>query len=126
MAESFPHAELQGVAAELIKFFGRDVTLRRTSNTPANPARPWEGSDPDAASSVTTPAAFISFTASERAGAPSIQQTDKRCYIGVQAEDIDRDWQIIEADGSQWEIVDVLDKSEPGPLVIYYDLQVRI
>ncbi len=131
MSETFDYDSLQVVATELMAFFGRDVTLQRRPTAAADPARPWEGSSAPAAGGIVlsgVKAAFVSFSATDRAASPSITMKDKRVLLGVQtpAEEIDQDWEIIDDDGSVWKVVEVLDSVKPGPLQILYDLQVRV
>ena len=128
MAETFNYAEMQAVADELVEFFGRDIQLRRKRSTPADPAKPWEGSAPDTSNVIDTKGAFVDFTATDRAGSPSIQQKDKQLVFGVQSAEIDTEWEVVDTgkNGQVWKIVEVLEQVEPGPVTVLYTCQVRI
>src|SRR5690606_40894082 len=59
MAEFYD--EMTIVAAELINEFGRELTLVKESRTPADPDKPWRGTDDAGAVSVTVKGAVVGF-----------------------------------------------------------------
>jgi hypothetical protein len=122
---AFDYTGLAQAAQELVEDFGRDVTLVKVSETPADPNAPWDGNT--SAETTNTIAAVLFDYEKEDIDGELIRAGDQQA---VTAELSDRgvdfqDYELLRDDeGQEWKIVDV-DKIRPGPTTIAFLFQLR-
>jgi len=126
-----PFTSQRALAQRLIQRSGRLVNIVQESKTQANPAEPWEGSDPTAAQEVLAANVNAVFTnySPQQAALLGVQRGDRRCLIA--ADDLpagfvlDTTHKIVDSrDGIALDIVS-LEVVQPGEPVILYKAQVR-
>lgn len=126
----FDYGPLNTVAIELIRDFGRDVTLRRHSLLPASGSPPWAARLPDASASddVTLTgvrAVFVQPRKEDREGRV-VTGTLARVFIAAAslgANTLDLNWQLV--DGTTVYEILAVDPIKPGPTLLVYGLLVQ-
>jgi hypothetical protein len=127
------YVSLRALAERLIEKNGRTLTLiREDQNNPADPAVPWGPNLDTEDVSLTLLGVFIEFEKEDFDGS-LVRRGDKRVLaaassvedaatgsVNIKIEDYD----YLEDNGVRWKILTV-DAIEPGPLRVYYDIQVR-
>jgi len=128
---------LKATADELLTEFGEPITLRRSSATQTDPAKPWNGpaavdSDTQA---VTANAVFFDLsndpftTTGAGIGRGSTPVEEHRARVLVQAasalpEEMGTDW-VIDRGGRQYSIT-ASRPQNPGGTLLYYEMVVRV
>lgn len=131
------HDNFAALAKKLIAKNGRPVTVKTTTRTPSDPAKPWDG-DSESVSTTGAPAVFLDPDASTTFGDLMIQLTQgltqeerdsltgarTTCWIAAQAvpNGITPADTIVDGN-TEWEIRSVK-KLQPGPTVVAYVLEV--
>ncbi len=139
MSAAFDYSGLQGVATTLITKFGRPINLRRSSQVPADGAKPWAARESDAVATddivVATTGVFLDTIRGEetltslglaRPASSTIEQASQLLISNdpLLPSEVGPDWYV--DDGSRrWEIL-TLDLVKPGPTLLFYDLSVRL
>ena len=113
---AFNYAPLIAKAASLIDKFGRDVTFRRTSRTPDDPAKPWRGS-----ASFEEVACRAVLVGDKLTGVPAREGCDQ-VLVAASAGILNFD-QLV--DGASVRHVESLEVLRPGDPVLIYIAQVK-
>lgn len=132
------YAKLAAVATRLIDENGREFQLRRSSQTLADPARPWGAVESDAVASdelsITVTGVFLDSifldepgTANAITGLPEPQSSrTSRLLVGPEPElpaAVGPDWYA--TDGTlRWEILRVV-PVRPGPTLVYHAIELE-
>ena len=118
---------LEDTALALIRQFGEDrtVELRIPSETPADPAKPWEVDPTDTETVVSAPAVVVPIRKTLIDGA-SIQQGDETVLIAALSlgETVPTTADKIVDEGTEKNVIAV-DRIRPGKTDFLYKLQVR-
>ncbi len=133
---AFDYSSLLATALLLITDFGRAVTLRRESDTPADPTRPWGPSD-TTASDVQAVAAIAVFLDVENdawtttgagigRGSTAVDEKKGRVLVTVVSlpEELDPSWQI--DDGTRTYEITSVKAVKPGGTLLYYDVEIQV
>ena len=134
---AFDYSGLLAVADTLIVDFGRPMTLRRNSRTPADAGKPWavvSDSATDIQSIAATGvflspkrSAFDAVTAGVGVGLSNVEQKTARVLVQALAtlpEEMGREWKV--DDGSRTFEVLSSKPIKPGDTLLYYDLEVKL
>lgn len=135
---SFDYTGLLSTADDLITRFGRTVTLKRPSQTPDDPAKPWAKRQDDATAtddiSVSTIGVFLDPKRGNRvlssSARPTSEVSEKEARLLLTADsdfpsDVGPDWYVIDDDGTRWDLLDIK-PIRPGPTLLYFDARVRL
>ena len=128
------YVKLAGVATRLIGENGREVLLKRQSQTLADPARPWGPSATTGGSSVPVTAVFLDPERRQTTSGdiqPSAQLEEfKRVRVLIAASEaglpaeVGPDWYI--EDGARRLEIVISRPVKPGGLLLYYDIEARV
>lgn len=127
---AFDYSGLLTVATSLIEQFGRPMTLRRASRTPADPTKPWAARQGAVTASddqaITSTAVFLDFSRTDRDG-QVVEAKRARVLFPAEAalpEEVGPDWQL--DDGSR--LYEVLESRpvKPGPTLLHYEVVVAL
>ena len=120
------------LAERLIETNGRDLSLvRRDQDNPTDPAKPWRESTEADEITVTVRGVVVEFEKEDfdgtlvRRGDKRILVSDKSVTDTSSAANLKiEDYDFVQDASVRWKIM-TAETIEPGPLRIYYDLQVR-
>lgn len=113
---------LEDTAEKLIDKFGRPASLLKKSLTPADPAKPWEGSASEGAAEDIT-AVFLDFNDDQIDGTV-IKAGDQKVLVAAKATaDISTEDSIVDS-GRTWRIK-AANLLKPGSVAYIWTLQVR-
>lgn len=129
---AFDYSDISQVAADLIEEFGKDVTIRKLSTSPADAAKPWRGSESLPDTRVTVKAVFVNPQSTMELGvlestlAPGgIKKGNQILLIAAQAAtgtDILEFDQVLE--GGKTYGIENIHLLAPGPVRLLYILEV--
>lgn len=120
------YASLAATAQRLIEANGRDVTLVKLSEVPADAAKPWRGTT-DAPTEVTAKAVMRGYTKEEVDG-DLIRRGDQEAIIAelsVPGQEIEEFELLRDDEDQEWRIMNV-EKVRPGPLTLVFKAQLRL
>ena len=124
------YTNMRNLAERLIKANGRDFTLiKRDEANAVDPAQPWRESTEVSEVTITVKGVFVEF-ANEDFDGSLIRRGDKMVLlsaISVEKKTTTTDietYDYITDGGPRWKILKV-ESISPGPVDVYYELQVR-
>ena len=130
---AFDYSPLVTVMTDLIDDFGRDVSLRKASVTPLDPAKPWGEVEADVDASddiLLTDVRMVLITQSPGDGdreGTFVRERNRQAFVAgssLGANTLDDSWQVLDG-GVTYEILRA-DPIRPGPTLIGYALELRL
>jgi len=118
----FNYAPLATKALSLVERFGREVTMLKYSETPADAAAPWEGPADGTATSVTVSAVFEEDES--RDDADAVRRGRQTCYVAADATTEDLATFNKMNDGGELREVHSVRVIQPGPRKVLYVVEV--
>lgn len=123
------HDKFANTAQRLIAKHGREMTLRKVSEDPANPAKEWRGADPDPEQGFEFErpvTAVVTDYSEEEIDGDQVHRGDKRLLVAAKPNvgiDLLRADSLLDGD----QVYGIIGGSllKPGTTEILYDFQVR-
>lgn len=131
------YAKALATATRLISENGRDITVSRSSDTLADPSRPWGPKESTGGPSVSTIGVFLDLeredfgavTAGLGLVGSNVQAKSQRVLVPADPalpEEVGPDWLVTDvANGQTYEVFNSK-PLKPGPTLIFYTLEVSL